>query len=159
MKYEITGSKDQLLKPSHDDGGYDVAAGDLALPQHPGKRAMNATRTPVDSIKIPAEYMELCHEWYSGKDDLLYAISSTGGLTRGNQRPYEWTDEQWYLSLWQELSVDVMHARRSAEKMAERAGNDPEIDNDTMALAAFEKWVDKIVEKLAREYDLEEWEA
>jgi hypothetical protein len=155
MKYEITGSKDQLLKPSHDDSGYDVAAGGLALPQHPRRRDMNATRTPVDSIKIPAEYVELCHGWYSGKGTCkLYAISSTGGLTRGNQRPYEWTDEQWYLSLWQELSVDVTHARWAAEKTVEGAG-----DNDFMALIAFEKWVDQIVEKLAREYDLEEWEA
>lgn len=104
--------------------------------------------TAIDSISIPCEYASLCGEWYSGQNDLLYAIASTGGLTLGNRRPSGCaTDEQWYLTLWRELSVDVWRAVRSAKG-----------HSDYATLTRFGGWVDGIVDSLEREYSLAEWE-
>ena len=112
-----------------------------------------ATRTPVDSIVIPPEYVDLCYGWHGGIDCLLYAVSSTDGLTRGNRRPLEMTDEQWYLTLWRDLACDVTRARWAAGKAAESAR-----DDDFLMFVKFEKWADDIVDKLTEEYGLADWE-
>jgi hypothetical protein len=110
----------------------------------------------IDHIEIPGEYVSLAARWYSGQDDLLYAVSSTGGLTTGGQRPsYQgddrnWlsmTDEEWYLSLWVGLSSDVHFAIKAARKR-------PHEDLDD--LVQFQTFVDKTVEDLRAEYHLED---
>ena len=104
----------------------------------------------VDSIQIPSSYVELCHNWYGGQDCMLYAVSSTGNLTLGNRKPLGVeTREQWYLSIWQSLSVDVGYARRSAAKSNHE---------DLEELAHFETWVDQKCEIIAESFDLTEWE-
>lgn len=109
---------------------------------------------PVDSIAIPAEYLELCSQWYCGQNDMLYAVASTGGLTLGSIRPPGCeTDEKWYLTIWQNFAVDVMYATR----MAEGNGNRPPHD-DLPALRRMEEWADSIVEQATAEYGLENWE-
>ena len=114
------------------------------------------TVTPVNSIEIPSEYVEVCDGWYSGSADLLYAICSTGGLTTGTNRPLDCdTDEKWYLTLWRGLSVDVCRAKMSA-RVAESEGWDGGEDYDTFVY--FEDWVDAVCERLAEEYNLTEWE-
>jgi hypothetical protein len=101
------------------------------------KKMSEATRTPVNSIEIPAEYVELCHRWHG----------NINCLTLGNRQTYgSDTKEQWYLSIWQGLSVDVMRARLAAEK---------EPHDDCATLLAFEDWVDAIVDRLTEEYKLE----
>lgn len=111
---------------------------------------MVTTKTPIDSIEIPTEYIELCELWNSGLNCMLYAVSSTGGLTLGNRRPSGCdTEEKWYLQLWLELSCDVAYAARLAMK--------PEHE-DHATLIGFEIWVDKIIERLSEEYGLEDWE-
>ena len=102
------------------------------------------TKTPVNSIEIPPEYRALCPEWHGGQSCLLYAIASTGGLTLGNRRPIGCdTEEKWYLQLWQELSADITYAMRDG------FGHE-----DYDILVGFEEWSNKIVEQLAKEYDL-----
>lgn len=108
-----------------------------------------ATKTPVNSVKIPPEYVAVCEGWQSSISDLLYAVSSTGGLTLGHRQPVECdTEEQWYLTLWRDLSCDINRA-------VDAAGI--EHDDYTM-LVAFENWVDEVAERLAIEYGLENWE-
>jgi hypothetical protein len=103
----------------------------------------------VNSIEIPDEYRELCSGWYDGMD-MLYAITSTGGLTIGSIRPRGADSiEKWYYSIWCDLSVDVGYARRAAEK----SGHE-----DAAALSEFEDWVDARVDELATSYDLEDWD-
>lgn len=110
-----------------------------------------ATKTPVNSIEIPFDYVALCEGWYGGKHSMLYAISSTGGLTLGHNRPEgceSGSDEEWYLTLWRELSCDINRAVDAARI---------EHDDYTM-LVAFENWVDDVAFRLAIEYGLENWD-
>lgn len=112
------------------------------------------TITPVNSIEIPNKYVEACDGWYSSGADLIYAVCSTGGLTTGTNRPLGCkTDEQWYLTFWRNLSVDVMLARKaSADADIGEGGEDHSV------LCEFEGWIDATCERLAEEYGLEEWE-
>jgi hypothetical protein len=124
-------------------------------------------RTPVNSIEIRADWVALCGEWYSGQGDLLYAVSSTGGLTLGSRRPsvdvsktgwpcvwQSLTDEEWYLSLWVGLSGDVWRAVRAAKANGGERG----FHEDAEELEAFEAWVDSVVDRLRVEYGLEDSE-
>ncbi len=114
------------------------------------------TKTPVDSILIPDEFVAICDGWYGGMGDLLYAVSSTQNLTTGTIRPSGCdSDEKWYLSLWRDLSADAGCAVRAA-KMGYNGQSDKD---DYPVLVRFEAYVDSIVERLEREYGLEDWSA
>jgi hypothetical protein len=111
-----------------------------------------ATKIPVNSIKIPVAYQRLCADWAGGQGCLLYAVSSTGGLTTGTIRPAgcEGAEEKWYLTIWRELSVDVWGAVCDA-KDTDHA--------DFADLSRFEDWVDERVSDLEDSYDLADWSA
>jgi len=115
-----------------------------------------ATKTPVDSIRIPDEFVAICDGWYDGMGDMVYAVSSTGNLTTGTIRPAGCdSDEQWYLNLWCDLSADLCNAVRAAKK-----GYNGQSDKDDYpVLVRFEDYVDSIIERLEREYGLEDWSA
>jgi len=116
----------------------------------------NATKTPVDSIRIPAQFVAICDGWYDGMGDLLYAVSSTQNLTIGTIRPAGCdSDEKWYLTLWRDLAADVWNAACAA-----KMGYNGESDKDDYpVLVRFEAYADGIVEQLEREYGLEGWSA
>lgn len=108
-----------------------------------------ATKIPVNSIVIPESFVDLCKGWSGDTGCMLYAVSSTGNLTIGTIRPGGCDcDEQWYYSIWLDLSVDVAYNRRLA-------GNDHE---DYPTLVDFEHWVDKQCDRLCESYGLDEWE-
>jgi hypothetical protein len=113
----------------------------------------------TDHIEIPDEFLDVAGRWYSGQSDLLYAVSSSGGLTRGTIRPYGCaTDAQWYLQLWRELSCDVGAAHGAASDTPIQVDDVDDFD-DTDTLARFETWIDDtIIPRLEAEYDLAEWE-
>jgi hypothetical protein len=87
--------------------------------------------------------------------DKLYAVSSTGNLTIGTIRPSGCdSDEKWYWSIWNDLATDVGCAVRAASQGL----NGPSDVVDCKVLREFEAWVDSTVERLAREYGLEDWD-
>jgi hypothetical protein len=118
---------------------------------------------PVNSIKIPVRFQHVCMHWGGGVDCMLYAVSSTGGLTLGNRRPGDCdSDEKWYYTIWCDLAYDVTYAVRAARKGLnahdESDGGDGEgHDADYPILVEFEEWADAQVEALADSYGLEEW--
>ena len=113
-------------------------------------------KIPVDSILIPADYIDLCEGWHGGQSCSLYAVSSTSGLTLGTLRPEGCdTEEKWYLTLWRELSSDVDFASRRAciNRGIFKAHEDlPE-------LAEFAIWIDEQVIRLEESYGLSDWDA
>lgn len=124
-----------------------------------------ATKTPINSIKIPRDYIDLCTAWHGGIDCKLYAVCSTKGLTTGTHCPTNCDDdpEKWYLHIWRELSADLAYTVRVAQKGTnieeDGSGSDGQgHDADYPALVQFEDWTDCIVERLEREYGLEDWE-
>jgi len=116
---------------------------------------------PVNSIEIPRRFVWVARDWYDSMNDMLYAISSSGGLTLGTIRPPGCdSDEEWYYSLWCELSVDLAHARLHAERgynfcKGYDDGDGKGHDSDYPILCEFEDWVNKQCELLAEAYGLE----
>lgn len=105
--------------------------------------------TRVNSIDMPHEYIEVCNDCHSGQDCLLYAVASSGGLYLGSTRPDGCdTDEKWYLRLWISLSADIT----AVVRMFARNGDVPE------ELKEFADFVDKTIDKLREEYDLQDWD-
>ncbi|MHC4301004.1 MAG: hypothetical protein ACYS7Y_27330 [Planctomycetota bacterium] len=112
-------------------------------------------KTPVNSIVIPYRFVEVSQGWYSGIDDMLYAVSSTGNLTTGTIRPRGCdSDEKWYFTIWCDLATDVGIAANAASK----GYNGPSDAADFEVLSEFEAWADCIVERLLDEYGLEDWD-
>lgn len=112
--------------------------------------------TPVNSIMIPGRFVTVCENWHSGINCKLYAVSSTGNLTTGTRRPSGCnSDEQWYLTIWNELYSDIGYARRAAVMDSE---SDPACKGDAIILGEFEDWVDVVCAELSTEYGLDDWE-
>ena len=82
-------------------------------------------------IDIPSEYIELCTNWHSGQDSIFYAISSTGSLSLGTQRPLDCEkDEDWMLVLLNSLESEIRDCLRFA-------GKETSIDEDFEGLTNF----------------------
>lgn len=112
-------------------------------------------------IEIPGEFVEVAGHWYSGQYDLLYAVSSTGGLCLGNIRPINdetgeyCSDQEWHLQLWRELSCDIAYAARMAEKAVIHDTENFDAASEAETLRNFEKFANETIEKLANAYGLE----
>lgn len=101
-------------------------------------------------VEIPAEYVNLCHEWAGGTDCTLRAISSTGELTVGTVRPYNddgrpMTDEEWHIHLFECLGADLYGIVRQG-----RQGECEDFDG----LRRFEDWAGMMVDHLRATYGL-----
>ena len=104
---------------------------------------------PVDSIEIPGWVRALCSEWYNGMD-MLYAVTSTGGLTCGNRRPRgTTTPQEWYLSIWIDFAGDLYLAAKCARNGRE--------DDAADLLDKAEEWADSVCDDLRESYGLEDW--
>jgi hypothetical protein len=113
------------------------------------------TDTTLIEIAIPAEFIGLSSQWYSGMD-MLYAVASTGGLTLGSRRPFNrdvdrvLTDQEWHVQLWNELESDV----RLSAKLAEKSGHE-----DSTELRRFETFCEETAANLRTAYGLEDSDA
>lgn len=105
--------------------------------------------TPINGIKIPDEFLSLASEWYQGSGSMLYAIASTGSLTTGSIRPSGMTDEEWYVSLFDDLGSELY----DTIKLTDRIDTGKHADHD--ALREFRAWADDIAERLRKEYGIE----
>lgn len=105
----------------------------------------------VNSIQIPSEYVDLASQWYGGQGCILYAVASTGNLTTGTQRPFNDDDEpasdqEWYVSLWDELDCGLSRLLRSIKPDHE--------DYDT--LKAFQEYAETTSDQLRQQYGLDD---
>lgn len=72
----------------------------------------------MTNVPIPKKFIDLATQWHGGQDSFLYAVSSSGGLTIGTDRPYDndaeryLTDDEWHLRLWQGLESEVRDCYR-----------------------------------------------
>lgn len=75
----------------------------------------------VDEILFDPDEIDAAAAWHGGGDSMLYAISSTGSLSRGTIRPYGVeTDEEWMDELRQSLEWEATEAANLATKQAKR---------------------------------------
>jgi hypothetical protein len=105
--------------------------------------------TPINSIQIPDEFVQLASEWHGGQDSILYAISSTGNLTLGTTMPCDLnTQEEWYVHLWDELDVELNHLCNMLEKKEFQRKDIPK-------LREFQKYAEETADRLRSEYSLD----
>jgi len=81
------------------------------------------------SIDFDDEEIEAASHWYGGQGSMLYAITSTGALSRGTIRPRHddgtpMTDEEWIVDLAERLESEAEDAARDAAKQAKSAKGD-----------------------------------
>ncbi len=112
-------------------------------------------------VNIPDRFVRLASEWHSGQDDLLYAVSSTGGLTLGSMRPYSTevsrflTAREWHVRLWASLGGDI----RAAARCAERRHDVKSMQRAARRLRRFEAYAERVETRLREVYQLTESEA
>lgn len=68
-------------------------------------------------MQIPQTYVDICCGWYNGQGSLMYAVASTGGLSRGGWRPRDEngnpaSDREWDRQLWAELGAEIRAVQR-----------------------------------------------
>ena len=81
------------------------------------------------SIDFDDEEIEAASHWYGGQGSMLYAITSTGALSRGTIRPRHtdgtpMTDEEWIVDLAERLESEADEAARDAGTRAKKAKGD-----------------------------------
>jgi hypothetical protein len=64
---------------------------------------MSVTKIPVNSIEIPARFVEIAKDWHDGQGDMMYAVASTGGVTARD------CTEATYLDIWTALAASVSY--------------------------------------------------
>lgn len=79
-----------------------------------------------DAILFDDEEIEAASHWYSGQGSMLYAITSTGALSRGTHRPRNddgdpMTDEEWMAYLAGKLEYEAGQAAKEADALAKKA--------------------------------------
>jgi hypothetical protein len=82
-----------------------------------------------DEIFFDDEELAAASHWYSGQGSMLYAVTSTGSLSRGTIRPRRddgtpMTDEEWMIDLAERLEGEAEQAARDAAKQAKKAKGD-----------------------------------
>lgn len=80
-------------------------------------------------IDFDDEEIEAAGHWYGGQGSMLYAITSTGALSRGTIRPRNddgspMTDEEWIVDLAERLEGEAESAASDAAKQAKKAKGD-----------------------------------
>lgn len=109
---------------------------------------MSTTKTAVNSIEIPNEFVSLCQDWHAGQDTMLYAIASTGNLTTGTARPLDCdTDEAWYARLWRNLDIELTATLKGAHRYHDD-------DHDVPVLDRFQHYAEQTADRLEQEYAL-----
>lgn len=77
-------------------------------------------------IDFDDEEIEAASNWHGGQGSMLYALSSTGTLSRGTIRPRHpdgrsMTDEEWMIDLAERLESEAERASNDAAKQAKKA--------------------------------------
>lgn len=96
----------------------------------------------MDSVDFSSEEVHVAQEWHGGLGSMLYALASTGALSRGTHRPYNrcscnpsddgcaeckgthriyLTDDQWLADLASRLESEASAAADEARLRAKRA--------------------------------------
>jgi len=78
------------------------------------------------SIEFDSDEIEAASHWYGGQGSMLYAITSTGSLSRGTIRPRQddgtpMTDDEWLADLAARLEAEANMCARDASSQAKKA--------------------------------------
>lgn len=108
----------------------------------------------LNNVDFPEEHVQTASEWHGGQSCILYAVASTGGLTRGTIRPVlcdddgnytPASDEQWLRHLWDELETTLSRLIRLDFTRAFGNGSRKGKPRGTLKLRRFRRWVTRVL--------------
>lgn len=89
-------------------------------------------------IPVPRPLLKICADYHSGQDSIMYAVSSVGGLYRGQLRPIEVsTDRAWDVYLWEGFAAEL---------------SDLADETDDSDIADWAVWAGRVALNLEEEY-------
>ena len=81
--------------------------------------------TSDDAIYFGDDEIKTASNWHGGQSSMLYAVASTGMLSRGTHRPRGIdTDAEWMADLASRLESEALDAAKGAGKQARKAKGD-----------------------------------
>jgi len=98
------------------------------------RRRTTVAPTPPDRIEFDADEIQAASTWHGGQASMLYAIASTGDLSRGTSRPQAdddrpMTDHEWLADLAGRLADEAEMAAASAIESFESATHAHALDS------------------------------
>ena len=91
-----------------------------------------------NGLALPPECIQLATDWHDGQSSMLYAVASTGSLSRGSVRPTTddpprpMTDYEWMLDLCEQLSSELRRVQELA--IGSRLHDDARVAERCMAI-------------------------
>ena len=103
----------------------------------------------LKQIQVPANFVELAGVWHDGQSPMLYAISSSGNLTRGTIRPLNIkNDDGWECHLVNMLESELYDNVRVVESSPDNF-TEPEREE----IIAFHDWAMDLEAELSALYN------
>lgn len=93
-------------------------------------------KIPINSVRVPKKFCNLCIRWNAGTGCMLYAVAYTNTVTIGSILRDGKDREQTYLMLWDELSNQIIQAMVRARSEEETNGD----NGDSVKLFEFWQW-------------------
>jgi len=94
--------------------------------------------TIPDTLELTGDEIDAATSWHGGQSSMLYAVASTGALSRGTQRPYgedgPMSDDAWL----QELASALASEAEECAGFATRQINSPS-ENTPEEIEEFER--------------------
>ena len=126
---------------------------------------------PVNSIKIPEQFVEAGSRWWGSIDDALYALARGNGICIDGVCPVtvyidvDERDRKWYLTAWRSLLNDMVNAIDRIIKHCKHYEHEFNTDSPNYALACedlkymclFAEWSVEQVRALEDSYNLRDW--
>ena len=107
-----------------------------------GEIAALPPRGKIDRIEFNGVELDAAEHWHGDMGSMLYAISSTGSLSRGTHRPRNdegepMTDDEWLASLARGLAGEAEESAEQAvelaKEMEEQRNDGEDIDEDAFS--------------------------
>ena len=129
---------------------------------------------PVNSIRIPEQFVVVGSRWWRGTDDMLYALAKHNDLIIGTATTpcpeMAYTDKndrnrKWYLTIWRKLLDDmasaidaIMTHCRSYERQFDTDSIGYRLGcEDLQVMCQFADWAVEQVRALEDSYNLKDW--
>jgi len=103
-------------------------------------------------IEFDSEAIRAAEHWHGGQSSMLYALASTGALSRGTIRPQSYehdglaTDDEWIDQLAGDLSMEAERAVKDCLRMESNADGDErddlrdDLDGLRSIVSTIEEW-------------------
>ena len=111
----------------------------------------------LKTITVSDEFVDICTNWHNGISSMMYAVSSTGNIKLGTNRPKSkesdrpMLDQEWHIHLWKKLRQEFRQTIN-----ANGMPNNVDQCKELLELMIAKEFCDSIVTDLEASYNVEE---